>query len=186
MMMRPQIRGTVDLRQGEVATLGFFHEYAVSMALKAFEEGHQRAPYMTPTLWLLRRDNAVTTIETNWSNDHDKDLVTNALRVIMGAGGVTAYSLICEAWMATWRSDGSGSMKEQPGEGYMSVSGLPAEQREDVLYISSFDKSANYRLTRFGVARVDTPHARLKVRDNLDEGDERAAQMEGRMWNLLI
>lgn len=181
-MQRPKLRDTVQLKPGECATLGFFHEYAISVAMKAFEEGRRREPYMTPFLWLLRSDSTVVSVETRWANDHEKDQVSAAMRMLMKMTDTTAYSFIHEAWMANWNSDGSGSMPEPPGEGYMSVSGLPAQQREDVLLIWTFGKGPQTYRTRYGIARANTPHSSLKVRDDM-EPDGHA---EGRFWNLLL
>jgi hypothetical protein len=177
----PQIRERIDLKQGECATLGMMHEFAVGRAVKAFEDGRQREPYMTPFLWLLRYPGELATIETRWGNDVEKDVASKSLRLLMKITNCTAYSFITEAWMASF-SKAQGNMPEHP---INSVRGLPADQREDVLMISTFDRSTNYHMTRFGIKRANTPHAKLLVRDDwIERGPD--MHMEGRMWNLLL
>ena len=176
-MGRPFLREREHPKQGEVATLGLLHELAVARAVKEFEIGHRREPYITPFLWLIRYPNDLVVLETPWANDAEKVKSFAAVRELMQATGATAYSFIHESWMAVFE----GPEEVERSRKIYSVRAMPKDQREDVLLILSADLSGAHLTTRYGIARADTPHAKLKLRDDMPTPDG----MLGRLSNFL-
>lgn len=180
-MGRPFIRPREHPKQGEIATLGLMHEMAVARAVKEFEIGHRREPYITPFLWLIRYPGDLTVIETPWANDDEKVKSLAAMRLLMQSTGATAYSFIHESWMAYFEGEDAQKYKD-----VYSVRALPPHLREDVLLILSYDISGQYLYTRFGINRADTAHASLKVRDDhaMGSGGD-GGGLTGRLENML-
>lgn len=163
----------IDIKPGEFPTLGMLHEFAVQRAEKAFEQQHRREPYIMKPLWLIQFRDFIGVAETPFANDHAKAVVSNTLRIAMRMGGARAYSFITEAWIAN----------VTPGDFHDRNKTLPSRHpdREDVMWVTSYDRIGRSLLTRYGVKRAGTPHARLLVRD--DWGQQGG---EGRFYNLLV
>ena len=157
------------------ATLDDLHERAIAAAVAAMEKDH-RAPFR----FLLKAGDWLVTWDTPWDNDREKITYCRMMRLQMKAIGCEAYAFSGEVWIAA----------PKPGDGINPK--LPPSKRpdrEDALFVMSYDKAANFRTTRFAVKRAGTPRARLLARDDWHEiPGERKSQInwsEGRMADML-
>jgi hypothetical protein len=169
-MNTPDIIHRKRLPETKLADLDALHEYAVRASEKKFAKYGKCDP-----LWFMRSPLGLTVVRTRWENETEKYMLVNVVRMMMGVIETQAYSFVSEAWAATGTADEPdlhGPVRDHPN-------------REDVLFVQSFDKASAWRTTRYGVRYSDKRpgFGRLLARD--DWNHDEMQHMSGHMADLL-
>jgi hypothetical protein len=131
-----------------------------------------------PPTWIIAAGPNIAWFVTDWANEREKALNTGCMRLLMEEVNASSYSLITEAYIANVRGK-----SEEEIEQIASLADLPSNERDDVLFVTTFDRAGGYNITRFLVT-IRQPVGPNFLGPRVDE-DEEIGGMQGRMWNLL-
>lgn len=172
-LLKPQLTKLKTLNVTQFVSVEELHEYAIRVAERAM---HKKGK--VPFRWIVRAQDRLATFDTPWENEADKDMHSQFMRFILGATNATAYSFMTEAWIAQY------GLPDEDDDKFVMPSEHP--DREDVLFISTYNRSGEQRITRYGIRYSDRTRpgfGRLLARDDWRDHDRKA--FEGRMFNLF-
>ncbi len=116
------------------------HEMAVAFAIEEFAR-KGAAPFM----WLIAAGTHIVWLETSWDDDREKRASVLFVRQTLRAIGAHTYTQISEAWTANLSEE---EFKEHRAAN-RSVSDLPPDKRDDVLFVQSSSRDGRHLFTRF-------------------------------------
>lgn len=172
----PKIVKTIHIEKPLTVDRQVLHEMAVEYAT----ETHREQGGVEPT-WVVSDGQNISYIETPFENWQHKAHV----RMIMATEvfprlGVKLYSFVSEAYVWAGKITDENFEEEQKFVEEHGVSALPADRKDEVLIVTTNDKSDQTRFTRF----LLTPRKKgpSLVGPRQDEGD---MKMEGNLMELL-
>lgn len=116
---------------------------------------------MVPT-WIVQISGTLVTLETDWTDDREKQIHVHAVEDFLIAKQASGYSFACEAWVSSYSQDEMEEAKRVP----------PSQRakRDDILMVSTQMRNGDSCLTRFMVMASGTPRAKLGVQIDEDWG----------------
>lgn len=144
------------------------HEMAVGYAVGVFDRKGQCEP-----TWIVAAAGKLMWFETAWGCEHEKHLHVECMYRLMQALNADAYAFLSEMWCASYRD----------GDPQVPPSERPVNERDDILVITTFDRSGEFEATRFKVT------IRQPVGPNFlgprDDETMKHLRVGGDLWNLL-
>jgi hypothetical protein len=172
----PRIVKSLHLSPPVTVTRQVLHEMAVEYAL----ERHRQSGSLDPT-WVMSDGHNVTFMETPFDSPRHKQGVAFVLATeFFPTIGVKVYSFVSEAWVWAGKHTDEDHETEKAFINEHGVGALPKERRDEVIVITTNDRSDHTMFTRF----LLTPRRRgpALVGPRVDEEIE---DMEGNFINLL-
>jgi len=144
----------------------------------AFGENEFAQQGAAPFMWVIQKGNNLAWLETPWENDPEKYASTEFIRAMLKELNADRYSFMTEAWVAVENYEKGGKL---PTRDIVPPSQRPANERDDVLMIYSFERSGKYQMTRYKV--TIRAHGQNYLGPRCDEPP--TDQAGGEMWNLF-
>lgn len=115
-----------------------------SMAVRYGEDQFARYGRCQPT-FLIAIKTDVLWLEALWEDHYERMLTYRLMTGFLKASGAHAYSYISEAYVAAYKPEDLGG----DGEPDVLPANLPPDQREEVLFITSFDHKGQSFFSRY-------------------------------------
>jgi hypothetical protein len=118
------------------------HEMAIDFAVTRFALKGE-----VPFLWLIARYSQVAWIETPWDSEQEKYRHVAMIADILRHSNAHAYAQISEAWVTRVTVEEEAAAKAAGKR--IVPRDMPANRRDDVLFVNSCDRSGDFGFTRF-------------------------------------